>query len=92
METQAFVQIVEKCSQDSPSVVMLMEHALATLKRENADINRAFYRQDNAGCYHAAYTILACKEISKELTSEFNVWTFLIPREEKDPAIDLLQL
>jgi hypothetical protein len=28
-----------------------MEHVLATLKKESPEINRAFYRQDNAGCY-----------------------------------------
>ena len=42
-----------------------MDHVLATLKKENPDINRACYRPDNAGCYHAAYTILACKKVSK---------------------------
>ena len=62
METQASMHVVEQCNQDSPFVVMLMEHVLATLKKENPDINRAL-----------------------------NVWTFLIPREEKDLAIDLLQ-
>ena len=61
METQAFMHVVEQCNQDSPCVVMLMEHLLATLKKENPDINRAFYRQDNPGCYHAANTILACR-------------------------------
>ena len=35
METQAFVHVVEQCNQDSPCVVMLMEHVLATLKKEN---------------------------------------------------------
>lgn len=65
IETQAFVHVVEQCSQDSPCVVILMEHVLTTLKKENPDIKYAFYRQDNAGCYHAANTILACKDISK---------------------------
>ena len=65
METKAFVHKVERCSQDNPCVVMLMEYVLATLKKENLNINHAFYRQDNMGWYHAASTILACKEISK---------------------------
>ena len=42
-----------------------MDHVLANLKKENSHINRAVYRQDNAGCYHAAYTILACKKARK---------------------------
>ena len=48
-----------------PCVVQLMEHVLSTLKREHPEIKSAFYRQDNAGCYHAANTILACKDISQ---------------------------
>ena len=65
METQALVHVVEQCNQDSPWVVTLMDHVLATMKKENPDINRACYRQDNAGCYDAACTILACKKVSK---------------------------
>ena len=42
-----------------------MEQFLAPLKKENPDINRGFYRQDNAGCYYATNTILACKDISE---------------------------
>ena len=65
LETQAFVHVVEKCIQDSPCVVQLMEHVLSTLKREPPEIKSAFYRQDNAGCYHAANTILVRKDISQ---------------------------
>lgn len=50
METQDFVHVVDQCNQDSPRVVMSMEHVLATLKKEKTPINRAFYRQDNAAC------------------------------------------
>ena len=42
-----------------------MEQFLAPLKKENPDINRGFYRQDNAGCYYATNTILACIDISE---------------------------
>ena len=66
METEAFMQVVDQGNQDSPCVVTLMEHVLATLKKENPDINRAFHRQDNAGCYPAANTILAWKDISEK--------------------------
>ena len=70
-----------------------MDHVLATLKKENPGINRAFYDPDNAGCYDAAYTILACKKSVRELVSAFNVWTFQIPRagRKKNRAIYFLQ-
>ena len=50
LETQAFVHVVEKCIQDSPCVVQLMEHVLSILKREHPEIKSAFYRQGNASC------------------------------------------
>ena len=86
METQAFVHVVEQCNQDSPCVVMLMEHVLTTLKKENPDINRAFYRQDNAGCYHAANTILACKDISERTGVYVERLDFSDPQGGKGPC------
>ena len=50
---QAFIHVVERCSQDSDAVVAIMEHTLRTLKTEHPDILSAFYRSDNAGCYHS---------------------------------------
>ena len=35
-----------------------------TLKSEHPEVNKAYFRQDNAGCYHSSHTILACPEIS----------------------------
>ena len=64
-ETQAFVHVVEQCSQDSPCVVALTEHILNTIKRENPEITGVYYRQDNGGCYHSVNTILASQMISK---------------------------
>lgn len=86
IETQAFVHVVEQCNQDSPCVVMLMEHVLATLKKENPEINHAFYRQDNAGCYHAASTILACKDISKRTGVCVQRLDFSDPQGGKGPC------
>ena len=40
-----------------------MQHVLHTLNAEHPDITRAFFRQDNAGCYHSLATILACPSI-----------------------------
>ena len=58
---QTFVHIIESGLQDSHSVVTVMEHVLKTLKHEHPEFRKVVYRQDNAGCYHCATTILACK-------------------------------
>lgn len=41
-----------------------MRHVLATLKQEYPEINKAHFRQDNAGCYHSSRTLTKCQEIS----------------------------
>lgn len=42
-----------------------MEDVLRALKQDHPEITRAYLRQDNAGCYHAATTILSCSEVSR---------------------------
>ncbi|KAK3711647.1 hypothetical protein QZH41_009412, partial [Actinostola sp. cb2023] len=41
-----------------------MRHVLDTLKKEHPDITKAYFRQDNAGCYHSSSTIMACRDLA----------------------------
>ena len=65
LESQSFIHILEKGLQDSQTVVPIMAQVLTCLKKQHPEIVEAYYRQDNAGCYHSASTILASKLISK---------------------------
>ena len=67
LQHQAFVHIVENCSQDSNLVVSIIRHTLQELKKEHLEITTAFLRQDNAGCYHS-FTMLAACQNMKEAT------------------------
>ena len=60
LQWQAFMS----CSQGSSAVASIMHHVLETLKHEYSEINKAYLRQDNAGCYHSTRTILACREMA----------------------------
>ena len=62
-ESQGFVHIIQNCTQGSSAVVSIMAHTLRTSKSEHPEINQAFFRQDNAGCYHSTYTILSVPTI-----------------------------
>jgi hypothetical protein len=42
-----------------------MQHILATLKKEHPEICTAYFRQDNAGCYHSVALLRACPELSR---------------------------
>ena len=63
LQNQSFVHIVKNCNQDSSVVIRIMEHILRTLKTENPEISTAFFRQDNAGCYHNATMLAACRSM-----------------------------
>ena len=86
IETQAFIHIVECRAQDSACVVTLMEHVLATLKKENPEIENAFVRMDNARCYHSSSTVLACKNISKRTGVFIRLLDFSDPQGGKGPC------
>ena len=60
---QTFVHILQSCNQGSSTVILLLEHVLRTLKTDNPEIQYAYFRQDNAGCYHSAKTIVAIPAI-----------------------------
>jgi len=45
--------------------VPIMAHVLTCLKKQHPEIAEAYYRQDNAGCYHSALTVFASKVISE---------------------------
>lgn len=63
LKPQGFIHIVQSCSQDSSAVITIMQHVLHTSSTENPSISKAFFRQDNAGCYHFSATLLACPSI-----------------------------
>lgn len=49
-----------------------MQHVLHTLSTENPSISKAFFRQDNAGCYHSSATLLACPSIEGHIRMYIN--------------------
>jgi hypothetical protein len=61
LQSQAFVHIVENCTQDSSVVVRIIDHTLRTLKKEHPQLKTAFLRQGNAGCYHSSLMLSTCR-------------------------------
>ena len=55
------MHIFQNCSQDSAAVVSIMQDRLASLNKEMPELERAYYKQENAGFYHSKYTILSAK-------------------------------
>ena len=64
LEAQTFIHVLESGLQDSETVVLIMEHVLRSLKQQHPEITTAYFRQDNAGCYHSSCTILSARVLS----------------------------
>lgn len=83
---QTFVHIIESRAQDSKTVVTIMENVLQILKKEHPEMKNIFYRQDNAGCYHSALTILACKVLRQRTGLNLSQLDFCDPQGGKGPC------
>ena len=86
LESQGFVHIIQNCTQGSSAVVAIMAHVLNALKTEHPEIQKAFFRQDNAGCYHSAVTIMSVPAIEKATGVKVAEVSFSDPQGGKGPA------
>ena len=62
-ESLTFVHVFQNCAQDSAAVVSIMQDCLTLLKKKMPELEKAYYKQDNAGCYHSGYTIVSAKRV-----------------------------
>lgn len=83
LETQTFIHILQTGLQDSTAVVLIMDHVLRSLKKQHPEIARSFFRQDNAGCYHSAQTILSMDILPKRSGIQVNHVDFSDPQGGK---------
>lgn len=86
LQSQAFIHVVQTCTQGSSAVVLLIQHVIQTLKNEHPEITRCFLYQDNAGCYHSNNTILACPAIEKSTGIKVQRMDFCDPQGGKGAA------
>ena len=63
-----------------------MAHVLNALKTEHQEIQKAFFRQDNTGCYHSAVTMMSVPAIEKATGVKVGEVSFSDPQGGKGPA------
>ncbi len=66
IEMLTFAHIFESCSQDSPTVLAIFNDVLLQLKSILPSLELVYMKQDNAGCYHSAPTMLGIHQIAKK--------------------------
>lgn len=65
-EMLSFVHVFQSCNQDSVTVLAIVDDVLKQLKSTMPNVNSVHFRQDNAGCYHSASTLLAIRQVAKK--------------------------
>ena len=73
LEMTTFVHVFQSCSQDSHTVLAIIDDVVGQLKAQRPEINQVCLCQDNAGCYHNAFNLLAMKELAKKYQVAFTV-------------------
>ena len=62
-EVECFVHLFNSCTQNSFAVLSDIENLLQTIKIEYPSVNKAFFRSDNAGCYHNGPLLVSLQEL-----------------------------
>ena len=83
-QTRTYMHLFEECTQNWFAVASIIEHTLKTLKATNPNIQEAFMRSDNAGCYHCAYLILSIPSIGERSGIRIARYDFSDPQAGKD--------
>ena len=65
----------------------VIDHILRTLKVEHPEIRRASFRQDNAGCYHIATLLAACRLMQQTTGIKVKRVDFSDPQGGKGPCV-----
>ena len=65
LQLLSLVHLFESCYQDSNTVLAVIDDELKQLKETMRKVDRVHFRQDNAGCYHSASTLLAIQQVAK---------------------------
>ena len=85
-QSQAFINLIQSCSQESAAVVVILQHIIQTLKLEHPEIERVFLCQDNSGCYHSASTNVECTRIEASTGVKIEGLDFSDPQGGKGAA------
>ena len=83
-EVECYVHIFNNCSQNSFAVLSIIEDLLHKVKQEYPVVTTAYFRSDNAGCYHNGLLLLSVREIGARTGVRPVRYDFSEPQVGKD--------
>ena len=91
IEMMTFVHLFETCNQDSSAVLAILNDVFRRLKDVMPHLQSIYLRQDNAGYYHCALTLVTASKVAELNNLFLRRMDFQIPKEGRDLAIGKLQ-
>ena len=64
-QNRTFCHCFDSCTQNGSTVVSTLQDVLMRLKQQHPEIEIAYVRSDNAGCYNGADTLLAVQKLDE---------------------------
>ena len=83
MEMMSFVHLFESCNQDGCAVLAILYDVFGQLKSIMPHLKSIYLRQDNAGCYHCALTLITARQVAELNDRCLSRMDFLDPQEGK---------
>ena len=65
IEMMTFVHLFETCNQDSSAVLAILNDVFRRLTDVMPHLQSIYLRQDNAGCYHCALTLVTASKVAE---------------------------
>ena len=85
LQTLTLVHVFQRSSQDSLYVLAIIDDVIQKLKCSMPELKSLSFRQDNAGCYHSAATILGVRQLSIKHNVSVRL-DFSDPQDGKGPC------
>ena len=84
LEVDTYVHLFNSCTQNWYAVASIIEDILEDVKTKYPNIDTAYLKSDNAGCYHNSQLLLSLPEIGKRTGITVSRYDFSDPQSGKD--------
>ena len=78
-----FNHVFNSCSQDSFSVLSILESLLITVRSSIPKVKKAYLKSDEAGCYYNSQLIVAARDVGERVGVSLPRYDFSEPQSEK---------
>ena len=80
----SYAHLFDTCSQDWYAVTSILENLLENIKVDFPNVQKVFFRSDEAGCYHTSNLIAAVRDVGERVEITVQRYDFSEPQQGKD--------